>query len=475
MQLTPHQTQAMDRLKAFIENKVQHIFILKGYAGTGKTTLVGHLVEYLQEHTDWKPILLATTGRAAKVLQDKTGKKATTIHSCIYSFDKLDGVGDQPWDSENGQLFLDFSLKQPDPDDEGKHCYIVDEASMITHEINTKAHTAKFGTGSLLNDFLSYATGQKVVFVGDPCQLPPIAENLMSSALDLSFLQMNYSQGVEEIELTEIIRQQGTSEILRLAGNFRELARTGQYVKYPQVSFPAGQQAHLLSSEDDLVRDYLKHLRGEKGYEKATMLSYANWQVNKLNSFFRKELFGRPEVQEGELLMVVQNSYKVDLVNGDQVIVRKIGETSQRAGFTFVELVVQSLHDERLHKTLLITDLLYNKDANLSSGDARKLLIDFDQRVRRKGIKRNSDEYRERMQKDPYLNALRAKFGYALTCHKAQGGEWEHVYLNIYKSVYGFSRPQLYRWYYTAITRARDHLHLNDGWWIEGYNDRVMG
>ncbi len=475
MKLTPQQLQAMDRLRAFVRNDDEHIFILKGYAGTGKTTLIGRLIEYLREETNLQPVLLATTGRAAKVLSDKTGAKATTIHSCIYAFSKVDGQaadGEDPWDSASGQLFLDFALKMPDPDQDQRSCYIVDEASMITHELTTKAHTAKFGSGSLLDDFLHYTQDQKVIFVGDPCQLPPIAKNPFSSALDAAFLQARYQRTTADLELTHIIRQQGESEILRLAEKFRQGVVLEFFEKYPQVPFPAGNQAHLYPSENELITDYLRILKKKDGFRQATMLAYANAQVNKLNRFFRGELFSGSRLQEGDLLMVVQNSYLVDLVNGDQVVVTRIRERTTKAGFTFLEVALRSLHDDRVHQTLLIEDLLYNDSPSLSNEDAKKLLIDFDRRTRQKGIGRNSEAYRDRMRTDPYLNALRAKFGYALTCHKAQGGEWEHVYLNIFKSVYGWPRPQLYRWFYTAITRARDHLHLNDGWWIETYNDR---
>jgi superfamily I DNA/RNA helicase len=169
---------------------------------------------------------------------------------------------------------------------------------------------------------------------------------------------------------------------------------------------------------------------------------------------------------------VVQNSYNVDLANGDQIILEKAAYDSTRAGFAFLKVKVRALHNDETYETLLIRDLLYNDQPGLQRQEVQRLMIDFDKRMRSNNIRRKSDTYREAMMNDPYLNALRAKFGYAITCHKAQGGEWPQVFLNIHKSVYGMQSEQLYRWFYTALTRAKEHLYVNDGWWVERFNQR---
>lgn len=472
MQLTTHQKQAFDSLKAFVPNQGVKAFVLKGYAGTGKTTLIGHLVKWLKEK-HYTPVLLATTGRAAKVLENKTGTQASTVHSCIYVFDEVAGndeSGKDAWESDTGQLFLNFDLRQGNVSVENA-VYIVDEASMISHEVSSQEHTARFGSGSLLDDFFRFSENRKVVFVGDPCQLPPIADNPFSGALDDHFLQRRYGIQAVSVELREILRQDAGSEILRIAGQFRDGIVNGTFQKYPKVKLPAGANAHLYNDDKALVAGYVEKLRSG-GWDKAIMICNANWQCSRLNTNIRQMLGYRDNLHAGELLMVVQNSYNVDLANGDQVLVEKATYDCNRAGLEFLNVTVRALHNQAQYHTKLIQNLLHSEEPGLGVEQVKKLLIDFDQRMRNRGIRRNSAEYRQFMLHDPYLNALRAKFGYAITCHKSQGGEWKHVYLNIYKSVYGMQGPNLYRWYYTALTRAQQHLHLNDGWWVEGFDFR---
>lgn len=466
MQLTPHQQKAFEAITHFLEQKQNQVFVLKGYAGTGKTTLVSHLVGWLKKQKRSFE-LLATTGRAAKVLQNKTGHQAGTVHGCIYAFDEVSGKAE-----EGEQLQLSFNLKSSNLKDENQ-VFIIDEASMITHEVPEKnTHTARFGSGSLLNDLFTYADGRQVIFIGDPCQLPPIADNPVSSALVPSLLQQYCAVQAEDIELTEIIRQGVNSEILNLAGRFREDIVKQSYIKWAKVLEPRGRQVFLLKDHRVLLQQYVEHVK-KHGFRDAVLIGYANWHVAQLNKRAREAIYSNWELQDKELLMVVQNSYNVNLANGDQVILEKAEFAGKRAGFTFLKVKVRALHDDKMYETLLIRDLLYNQHSGLTREEVNQLLIDFDQRMRKRGVRRKSEIYKEAMRKDPWLNALRVKFGYAVTCHKAQGGEWSKVFLNIHKSMYGsMESEQLYRWYYTALTRARDHLYVNDGWWVEGFNDR---
>lgn len=467
MNLTPHQQQAFDQIKAFLADNHTQVFVLKGYAGTGKTTIIGILADALTKAR--RPFqLLATTGRAAKVISNKTGYPAKTIHSFIFDFDDISGEPEQP---SGGQLQLNFDLK-PNDALSPNAVLIVDEASMISHEPAKDGHTAKFGSGRLLHDLFLFADGRKVIFVGDPCQLPPVADNPFSSALHADFLAKEAGVNATETELTEIIRQKSNSEILRLATPFRESLRKVNYENYPKIRQPAGSQAFLLPDERELLRQYSAKINGFQ-YQNAVMIAHANWQVNALNQEIRSRLFpNKPGLQPNDLLLIVQNSYDVDLANGDQVVLEKAEPGGQKAGFTFLKVQVKALHNNEVYQTLLIQDLLYNQNAGLTPDEAQRLIIDFHYRMKEKGIGRKTELYRSFMMTDPYLNALRAKFGYAMTCHKAQGGEWPHVFLNVHKSIYGLPRPNLYRWYYTALTRAQQHLYINDGWWVQGYNDR---
>jgi len=465
--LTQHQSEALTRLQSFTLQEDSRCFVLRGYAGTGKTTLVGRYAAWLKTQ-NVQAVLLATTGRAAKVLAAKTGLPAATIHSCVYRFDEMGGVGESGAGGE--QLTLQFGIRER-PDFEQPVVYIVDEASMIPNTATTGGQVAQFGSGHLLVDFLQYTEGQRVVFVGDPCQLPPVSEESFSPALSPRYLRDHYRVAVRYAELGEIVRQQADSEILTLAGRFRSDIVQRRYVKWPKIAEPQRRQAHLFLNEEALIKAYMEYLKRE-AYDEAIMITNANGHCRRLNHRLRMNLKGHKNLEPGELLMVVQNSYLVPLANGDQVIVKAVKPAGRRAGFGFLEVKVEAVNDGATYETLMIRDLLYNDYPGLRPEESRRLLIDFDQRMRKAGLKAKSDEYKLRMRSDPYLNALRAKFGYVITCHKAQGGEWPKVYLNIQKSVFGQERPALYRWFYTALTRASEDLYLNDGFWIHGFNKR---
>jgi hypothetical protein len=234
---------------------------------------------------------------------------------------------------------------------------------------------------------------------------------------------------------------------------------------------PQGNNVHLYRGERELISGYIQNLK-EKGPSASILICQSNRQCTVLNKEIRSGLGHAPQLQVGDMLMVVQNSYHVNLANGDQVIVDAIENTEHRAGLNFVNVTVRTLHDNKQYHTKLITDLLYNDLANLTPAEMKPLYIDFDKRMNLRNIPRNSDAYKQAMMGDPYLNGLRTKFGYAITCHKAQGGEWPHVYLFIAKSLYAIRGESLYRWYYTALTRAQEQLHVNDDWWVEGYDNR---
>lgn len=473
MNLTPQQGEAFTKIKAFLHDQTTQVFVLLGHAGTGKTTLVREVITYLKS-IDTKTKLLATTGRAAKVLSDKSKHIAETVHKCIYAYSKIDEI-EAPLVAQSttltGQLQLNFGIRY-NQDEEKKRVYIIDEASMISNQDASTNETARFGSGNLLDDLFTYVKGAKMIFVGDPCQLPPVAPKPFSAALSPKFLSQQYGIRVAYFELTTIVRQAEGSEILKAASQFRQDLTSGYFEKYPKVRTPEGLQIHLQQDTSALLKVYLKHIE-KKNYEQAIMIGHSNWLVGSLNDLIRKAVFQVKELHESELLMVVQNNHLVPLVNGDQVVLESASYHSKKADLTFFDVRVQPLHNKNeSYKVLLIIDLLFNNRAGLTHDENQRLIIDFDKRMKNEGIKRNSPLYKIKMQEDIYLNALRAKFGYAITCHKSQGGEWPEVFINIHRKLYGMQGESLYRWYYTALTRARDQLHVNDGWWVRGYNYR---
>lgn len=462
MQLTDDQKKAYTAILQFLQQGKDQVFVLSGYAGTGKTTLVKKVMEdlLLQQRPGR---LLATTGRAAKVLAQKTGYEATTLHSCLYHFDELTGG------TNTAAIQLHFNIKSADQLD-ANLVFIIDEASMLSHEPSTYSAGITFGSGSVLDDLFTFVNGRQIIFVGDPCQLPPVAQSPLSAALSLSFLE---KQGLvaSGITLQQVVRQAAESEVLRAANDFRLAISQRRLQKYPKVRYAQKDSLLVVKDHHTLLAQYIQEVQ-KNGFQGAIMLGYANWQIAMLNQNIRKVLYPSADLQNNELLMVVQNNYPAGLANGDQVILNQARFHSRRAGLTFLKVTVKALHQQEVKEVLLIRNLLYNKQSGLSRNETQQLVIDFDQRQKKKGVKRKSEAYRLAMEKDPYLNALRAKFGYAITCHKAQGGEWSKVYLNIHRSLYGLPPEQLYRWYYTALTRAQHQLYINDGWWIAGFNQR---
>ncbi|GIV35229.1 MAG: ATP-dependent endonuclease [Chitinophagales bacterium] len=473
MTLSPDQQSALHKLKEFVQHPQSRVFLLKGYAGTGKTTLIKHLADWLKK----KKIsfaLMATTGRAAKVLEEKTGYSATTIHSLLYAFTEIKEETEKPdddaWAHDTGQLFLKFDLRADNI--ESYQLYIIDEASMISHLEEQKPYTARFGSGNLLFDLMKYVASKKIIFTGDPCQLPPVSSDPFSAALDKRYLMETFRVPVQETILTTIVRQNRNSEILQLANPFRTDIETKNFIKWIKINTPRGSQATLLPDEREWVNHFVRTFRAE-GPHHAIIINSSNFHCARVNKFVRIQLYpGKGTLQHGELLMVMQNSYTTGLLNGDQVVVEFVGKKEYRAYLSFIKVRVRNIHNQMVYETLLIEDLLYDHNPGIQVSQFKHLLIDFDRRMRNYKVKRKSDEYRELMLHDPYLNALRAKFGYGITVHKAQGGEWKDVYLNINKGVYNMPPEQLYRWYYTAITRAQNHLYINDGFWIKGFDAR---
>lgn len=478
IQLTPGQQFVFDGLSRFIDDPHARVFILKGYAGTGKTTLMRFLVRHLKE-IDRPYRLLASTGRAAKILSNLTDDSApaSTIHSMIYHFGGLsqDLTNVTPDNREiSGQLFLIF---QPTTVDSSRAAdenmvYIIDEASMISDLPSNNSSQALFGSGRLLHELLAYDTRptSKFLFVGDPCQLPPI-ESTFSPALLPQYYRDTFGLEASEAQLTQILRQQGAGDIVSishqirkrfaLAPDSRNAYRGMAYRDY--LPFTGSANISLHASLGQLIDHYIQSIR-QHGYNHAICISRSNKSCYYLSLGIRKLLgIEGGVVAPGDLLMVVQNN-PCGLLNGDMVQVVSVSSSSVvRAGLHFREVELCELFTRDHRKLLLLEETLITPQVNLSSAQQKDLFIDFAIRMQALGIRQGDVAFNESMRTDPYLNALRCNYGYAITCHKAQGGEWNEVYIDLPDNFMWQPTKSTYQWIYTAITRASRHLHLVRG------------
>ncbi|MBW7840732.1 MAG: AAA family ATPase [Chitinophagaceae bacterium] len=460
------QQQVFNQLKAFVKDKTIDTFILNGYAGTGKTFLIQFFAKYLKQKK-MKFALLATTGRAAAVLRGKTELPTSTVHGALYSFSKVDGddediPDDAPADAF-GQMRLIF---EPNKKLEDNCVYIVDEASMLASESNNESSFAVFGSGSLLPDLLHAIGKNKIIFVGDPCQLPPVNQ-IVSPALDQNWLN-HFGRITVTATLDQIMRTNPDNDILMVAAEVRDAIGTVPVSKW--IKLPAKNRNHctVLPDGNTIFLEYFARFL-QYGPKDSIAIAHSNAACNHLNKYFRKRLYRDSDqlVEDGEILMVTQNNHIVPLTNGDFVKVIHRGEISARANLRFQDVRIRHIDTDKEYQIKLALDPFGNFAANLTVDQQRNLMIDFSRRMRRKGIKPKSDAYHEAMRKDSYLNSLRATYGYVVTCHKAQGGEWNEVFLFLDKKMYGYLNPDgMRRWWYTAVTRTKEHLYLHDDWWI---------
>ncbi|MBN9350055.1 MAG: AAA family ATPase [Chitinophagaceae bacterium] len=460
------QQKVFNQLKAFVKDKTINTFILNGYAGTGKTFLVQYFAKYLKQKKT-KFSLLATTGRAAAVLRGKTDLPTSTVHGALYSFTKVDGddediPDDAPADAF-GQMRLIF---EPNRRLEEDCVYIVDEASMLASESSNESSFAVFGSGNLLPDLLRAIGNNKIIFVGDPCQLPPVHQ-IISPALDQDWLN-NHGRIAVTATLDQIMRTNPGNDVLQVASDVRKSIGTIPSTKW--IKLPAKNRTHctVLPDGNTVFLEYFARFL-QYGPKDSIAIAHSNAACNHLNKYFRKRLYPESNqlLEDGEILMVTQNNHIVPLTNGDFVKVIYRGEISIRANLKFQDVRIKHVDTEKEFQIKLALDPFANFAANLTIDQQRNLMIDFSRRMRRNGIKPKSDAYKEAMRKDTYLNSLRATYGYVVTCHKAQGGEWKDVFLFLDKKMYAYlAADEMRRWWYTAITRTKEHLYLHNDWWI---------
>lgn len=478
IELKRSQQIVYDKLCHFVESDDERVFILKGYAGTGKTTLMRFLVQELNKKKK-RYKLLASTGRASKVLSNLSGSQATTIHGMIYSFKDLNqdltNIDDKV--EPSGQLLLMFEPTNIDYDTIPETVYIIDEASMISDVVDKIVTQARFGTGRLLQELLHYDVrkGSKFVFIGDPCQLPPIHETF-SPALSARYFADAFGIKAEEETLTEIIRQANDSSIITASKTIRSYwahapedgSVYGNGRVWGKFPFKGCGDIKLHHEKGEMLNDYISKIQNGE-YDKAVYICRGNSSCFKMSMIVRRKLgFDMGHVQKDDLLMVIQNNPLSGMMNGDMVKVIEVdGETRSRASLTFRRIIVEELFTHRVVSQLLLEDTVNQNVLNLTSDQQKALFVDFARRMKKKHVRQRSIEFRHALYDDPYLNALRCSYGYAITCHKAQGGEWDDVYVDVPRNITLNPTKATYQWIYTAMTRSSKRLHVIDDFYME--------
>ncbi|MBF9254292.1 AAA family ATPase [Pontibacter sp. 172403-2] len=443
---TADQAKLFAKLDAFILDRQEErpVFLLKGYAGTGKTTVVTALVKILNAF-GYKYVLLAPTGRAAKVMVSYSGTPAHTIHKKIYRQTA------NPY--SEGLAFT----RQPNKAD--NTFYIVDEASMISDD-------SGFGQNGLLQDLLSYVfdkKNNKLLLIGDTAQLPPVGQAL-SPSLEAAYLRQNLRCHVQEIELKQVMRQAETSGILMNATNLRN--QLGSEKLDIKLFTKGWRDIYQMTGEK--LEDGLRYAYDKFGIENTTVICRSNKSANMYNQHIRRRIFfAEDELGVGDYLMIVRNNYfwlpkDSDIgfmANGDFVEVTKIIRYEDMYNCRFADIRIRFVDypDAPEEEVKIMLDTLYTDAPALPADRNKKLYEEVLQDYQ--DIKTKRDRSKE-LKKNPYLNALQVKFAYALTCHKAQGGQWKAVFVD-----QGFLKDDMLneefaRWLYTAVTRSSEELYL---------------
>ncbi len=458
-QPTEQQALALEKIANFVLSKNnESLFLLKGFAGTGKTTLVGALVNNLPK-TGFSSVLMAPTGRAAKVMSNYSSNPSFTIHRKIYFPKSQSGGGVQ------------FVMA---PNKHRNTIFIVDEASMIS---NTPADSKLFENGSLLDDLLLFVySGHncKLVLIGDTAQLPPV--NLaVSPALDESQLSLNYNKEVIHLELNEVVRQAEDSGILVNATHLRKQLE-GDY--FESFQFNLGEYKDIVRLIDGAeIQDAIDSAYAQNGKEETAIIVRSNKRANLYNENIRTRiLFLENDLASGDYMMVVKNNYfwlKTNseagfIANGDIIEVLEIYAIKELYSFKFAEVKVKMVDyaNQPPFDTVLLLDTIQAETPSLSYDDGNKLYQEV-----LKDYAKETSKYKKFLgvKNNKYFNALQVKFSYAITCHKSQGGQWDTVFVEQPYLPNGPDKEYL-RWLYTAVTRAKRQLYLigfKDNFFVE--------
>lgn len=421
------------------------VFVLRGYAGTGKTSIVGALVKLLNEHKI--PVqLMAPTGRAAKVFSAMADMPAYTIHKTIYRQKKF-GV-----DMDNFQLTENRRQGA---------LFICDEASMIS----TLNEGSPFGTGNLLDDLIEYVYGSqgcRLLLVGDAAQLPPVGQK-HSPALNIEYLR-SYGLQVMTTELTEVARQQLDSGILYNATLLRQMLMKGDVANLPYIYYKMYKDVIRIDGYELL--EALSDSYHREGLDETIIITRSNARANKFNLGVRNQILEREEeLSSGDRLLVVKNNYywgqEFDnlpfIANGDVITVRRVRSTIDLYGFRFAKVEITLPDYEIETEVIIMLDVLTVDGPSLPMERQQQLFYEV---AKDYPECRNQKDLYKAIKANPYFNALQVKYAYCVTCHKSQGGQWQDVYLDL-----GYINPDhlgidFYRWMYTAFTRARQKLYL---------------
>ena len=445
---TISQNSLLEKLTEFIfEQNKEALFLIKGYAGTGKTTTISTVVNNLWR-VGKKAVLLAPTGRAAKVISGYSKRQAFTIHKKIY-FPKKNKAG-----------VVDFTLQT------NKHIntlFIVDEASMIP---DSPSGTKLFENASLLDDLISYVYSGahcKLILIGDTAQLPPVKLDI-SPALDSNKLALNYNKDVTEVELNEVMRQHADSGILINATELRLILANNGFSDFQfQLGFP--DLIRLIDGYD--IEDAINTAYDNIGVEDTAFIVRSNKRANQYNQQIRSKIRGQEnEISTGDYVMVVKNNYywlKDDseagfIANGDICEILEIFNIKELYGFRFAEVKIRMIDypNQKPFETVLLLDTLTSESPSLSYEDSNRLYQEVG-----KDFANESSKYKQLLgiKKSKYFNALQVKFSYAVTCHKSQGGQWKTVFIEHPYLPDGQNVDYL-RWLYTAVTRAQEKVYL---------------
>ncbi len=444
---TNSQKKVVEMLSDYIASSdFSRIFVLNGYAGTGKTTLIAALVDVLRE-VGIKSILLAPTGRAAKVLTQYSGQNALTIHKRIYR------------ERTNANYESKFSL---DLNKERGAIFIVDEASMLA---DSSGDGQIFGSGSLLNDLISYVRQGKeckLILVGDDAQLPPVGCDF-SPALDRSVME-HYGE-VSSVSMDDVVRQSAESGILFNATMLRCMIENELYeVPRFRLDFP-----DIEAIDGSELMEKLQDAYDGGDREDTIVITRSNKRANRYNEGIRRyNLSAEEAIESGDMLMVVKNNYHYTeriencpisfMANGDIAYLKRIRRFEDFYGFHFADAILSfgDYNDLEIECKILL-DTISSEAPSLTQEQSRKLFDEVEKDYL--DIKSKIKRFRE-IRENPHYNAVQVKFAYAVTCHKAQGGQWKRVFID--KCLFGdepMTRDML-RWLYTALTRATEKVYL---------------
>jgi len=475
--LTNDQQELLTELEYFLETNDAPVFLLKGYAGTGKSFVMAGVTRYLDARgTEFT--IVAPTGKAAKVIANKTKYLATTIHRAIYRFYEEDKEPKSESSTENPEKHYSLINENNDAFDA---VYIVDESSMIS-DTYCGSEKGTFGSGFLLRDLLEYIDLEhnpyrKIIFIGDNAQLPPI-RGIDSPALNQNMFKVVYNLSCESFELTEVVRQKSESGVMKNAQFLRNVTNSGALQKF---EFDTSSDDVYKLPGKAFINKYFEICQGKvERTDELVIIARSNMLAKEYNSEIRARLFySEAPLQLNEKVMCIRNYYTSNIFvsNGEFGRITKIspkpecrtvkvkentfnGIEVHTVDLRFVDIEVEFMDDygqPHLLKEKVLLNLFFHPfsqlDGLLYKALHTDLLIRYNKIYKAKGL-----VYKELKAIDPYWNVLQLKFGYAMTCHKSQGSEWKHVFVNTYNNGNIIKDPQ---WLYTAITRTSGNLYIN--------------